>query len=69
MTTLEIILICVIAWLVGMVICLWLDNSFKDLEILMVMLFWFLIIPFNLVHNAIQKKKRKEWDRKYNCED
>lgn len=69
MTTLEIILICVVVWLVGMVICLWLDNVFQDLETLVVMVFWFLIIPFNLVYNAIQKKKRKEWDKKHNCED
>ena len=60
MTTLEIILICVVVWLVGMVICLWLDNDFKDLEIFVVMLFWFFILPFCLVRNIIQAHKRKK---------
>lgn len=69
MTTLEIILICVVVWLVGMVVCLWLDNAFQDLETLVAMLFWFFVIPFYLVRNAIRKKKRKEWDKKHNCKD
>jgi multisubunit Na+/H+ antiporter MnhG subunit len=69
MTTLEIILICVVVWLVGMVVCLWLDNDFQDLETLVAMLFWFLIVPFHLIHNAIQKQKKKKWDKKHNCEN
>lgn len=60
MTTLEIILICIIVWLVGMVICLIIDNSATGnslAEIIICSLLWFIIVPFNPIISAIWKAK------------
>ena len=60
MTTLEIILICVIVWLVGMVICLIINNTAMGAyltEIVICSLLWFIIVPFNPIISAIWKAK------------
>lgn len=62
MTTLEIILICVIVWLVGMVICLIINNTAMGAyltEIVICSLLWFIIVPFNTITSAIWKAKQK----------
>ena len=43
MTILEIILICIIVWLIGMVVVLWLDRACKaDLEDIFAIFLWFI---------------------------
>lgn len=64
MTTLEIILICVVVWLVGMVIILWLYNDFQDLETFVIVFFWFFMVPFCIIRGKIQKHKNKKWDKR-----
>lgn len=60
MTTLEIILICIIVWLVGMVVCLIINNSATGdslVEIIICALLWFIIVPLNPIISAIWKAK------------
>lgn len=60
MTTLEIILICVVVWLVGMVVFLIIDNSAMGnslAEIIICSLLWFIIVPFNPIISAVWKAK------------
>ena len=62
MTTLEIILICIVVWLVGMVICLIINNTAMGAyltEIVICSLLWFIIVPFNTIRSAIWKAKQK----------
>jgi len=58
MTTLEIILICIIVWLVGMVVVLWIDNTFKpNLEYIFITFLWFIAIPFFLIYTPFKHRK------------
>ena len=58
MTTLEIILICIIVWLVGIVVVLWLDRVCKaDLEEIFVIFLWFLAIPCCLIYHKFKGRK------------
>ena len=58
MTTLEIVLICVIVWLIGIIVVLWLDRVCKaDLEDILVPFLWFIVIPFCLIYRTFKYRK------------
>ena len=58
MTTLEIILICIVVWLVGIIVVLWLDRVCKaDFEDILVTFLWFIVIPFCLIYHKFKYRK------------
>ena len=69
MTTLEIVLICIIVWLVGVVVILWLDNLCEvDLKDVLIVFLWFIAIPFvkisySLKHRKVPKDIKCKYDK------
>lgn len=58
MTALEIILICIVVWLIGIIVVLWLDRVCKAYwEDIFVTFLWFIAFPYYLIYHTFKNRK------------